>query len=69
MDTSLFENTTRIIYNKDNVKQTQITSLLPNRMLYEANHSVWLHSYTMEDKENLRLIISDNGLDDFLNKL
>lgn len=69
MEKSLFENTTRIIYNIENVKQTQITDLQPSQILYEDDHNVWLHSYSMDDKENIRTIITDNGLDDFINKL
>lgn len=69
MKKSIFENTTRIIYNTDTVQQTQITGLQPNRMLYEEDHNVWMHSYSMEDTENIRAIIADNGLDDFINKL
>lgn len=69
MEKSLFENTTRIIYNVENVEQTHITSLQPSRMLYEDNHNVWLHSYSIDDKESIRAIITDNALDDFINKL
>lgn len=69
MEKSLFENTTRIIYNIENVEQTQITDLHPSGMLYEDDHNVWLHSYSMDDKESIKAIIVDNALDDFLNKL
>lgn len=68
MEKSIFENTTRIIYNMENVEQTQITKLQPN-LLYDDNHNVWLHSYTIEDKESIRAIITENALDDFINKL
>lgn len=69
MTKSLFDLTTRIAYNTEEVEQMKITELQPHSMLYKKDYKVWLRSHTVEDKESIKAIISDNGLDPFLNVL
>lgn len=69
MTKTLFDKTTRIAYNTEDVQQMQITKLQPRRMLYKDHYKVWLRSYTVEDKDNIKAIITDNNLDNFLNVL
>lgn len=66
---SIFENTVRIAYNTEDIEKIKITGLEPSRMLYKENYKVWLRSYTVEDKDNIKDIITDNNLDNFLNTL
>lgn len=69
MTKSIFENTVRIAYNTEDIEKIKITGLEPPRMLYKENYKVWLRSYTVEDKDTIKAIITDNNLDSFLNIL
>lgn len=69
MAKSLFDLTTRIAYNTEDMEQIQIAGVQPHRMLYKKGYKVWLRSYTVEDKESIKAIIADNNLDNFLNVL
>lgn len=69
MAKSLFDLTTRIAYNTEDMEQIQIAEVQPHRMLYKKGYKVWLRSYTVEDKESIKAIIADNNLDNFLNVL
>lgn len=63
---SIFNQTTCIAYNDENVESIPIAKLESQHILYKSDHKVWLHSKTSEDKKGIKEIITDNNLDDFL---
>lgn len=66
---TVFDLSTRIIYNTEDVNQSKLSDLSTKSVLYEEGYNVWLRSYTIEDEEGIKKLILNNNLDDFLNRL
>lgn len=69
MAISLLDQTKYLAYNTEHIEQRKITVHSPIPILFKENHTIWLRSYTLEDRENIRAFIESNNLDDFLNEL
>lgn len=69
MTKNVFDLTTSIAYNSENVEIQAVSELESQNILYKEDYKVWLHSKTLEDKKGIKEIIENNYLDDFLNIL